>query len=77
MCNRGTGYSSAASGPFSLEDLAADALAVLDHAGVQRAHVLLATCPPKPEALQPTPEEEVRLLTPPPAAAADRRRPLP
>jgi 3-oxoadipate enol-lactonase len=37
--HRGVGSSSPPAEPFSIEDLAADALAVLDHAGVQRAHV--------------------------------------
>ncbi len=95
VCNRGTGYSSPATEPFSLGDLAADALAVLDHAGVERAHVLgismggmlsqllalswpqrverlvlLASCPPRPEAVTPSPQDELRLLTPPPEAAS-------
>jgi len=38
--NRGTGDSSRTRTPFSLEDLARDALRVLDAIGVERAHVL-------------------------------------
>ena len=38
--NRGTGASDPIRGPFGLEDLAADVLAVLDAAGVHRAHVM-------------------------------------
>jgi pimeloyl-ACP methyl ester carboxylesterase len=37
--NRGTGESSDPSMPFSIEDMAADAVAVLDAAGVERAHL--------------------------------------
>lgn len=37
--NRGVGESRTDEGPFTIEDLAADALAVLDAAGVERAHV--------------------------------------
>jgi 3-oxoadipate enol-lactonase len=38
--NRGIGESTAPPGPFSMEQMAADALAVLDEAGIERAHVL-------------------------------------
>jgi pimeloyl-ACP methyl ester carboxylesterase len=38
--NRGVGESTAAPGEFSMEQMAADALAVLDDAGIERAHVL-------------------------------------
>jgi len=38
--NRGTGRSSRSVGPFSLEDLAEDALRVLDAAGIDDAHVV-------------------------------------
>ncbi|WP_029918624.1 3-oxoadipate enol-lactonase [Nevskia soli] len=35
---RGHGRSSTPAGPYTIEDLAGDALAVLDHAGAERAH---------------------------------------
>ncbi|MBI4729595.1 MAG: alpha/beta fold hydrolase [Acidobacteria bacterium] len=38
--NRGVGGSSSPPGPFTMEEMAADALAVLDAAGAERAHVL-------------------------------------
>jgi 3-oxoadipate enol-lactonase len=38
--NRGVGDSTAPDGPFSMEQMAEDALAVLDDAGIERAHVL-------------------------------------
>ena len=38
--NRGIGESDAPAGPYSVEDLAGDAVSVLDGAGVERAHVL-------------------------------------
>jgi len=38
--NRGIGDSTAPEGPFTMEQMAADALAVLDEAQVERAHVL-------------------------------------
>ena len=38
--NRGIGESDAPAGPYTAAELAADALQVLDEAGVQRAHVL-------------------------------------
>lgn len=38
--NRGIGGSDAPAGPYSVPDMAGDALAVLDAAGVERAHVL-------------------------------------
>ncbi len=38
--NRGIGESDAPAGPYSAAELAQDALAVLDRAGVERAHVL-------------------------------------
>jgi 3-oxoadipate enol-lactonase len=41
--NRGVGGSAGAPQPFSLEQMAEDAVAVLDHAGVERAHVMGAS----------------------------------
>lgn len=38
--NRGTGHSDTPTEPFTVADMAADVLAVLDHAGVERASVL-------------------------------------
>lgn len=38
--NRGTGRTGAVAGPYPIEVMAADAVAVLDAAGVRRAHVL-------------------------------------
>ncbi len=38
--NRGVGMSSSPPGPYTTEQMAADAIAVLDDAGVDRAHVL-------------------------------------
>ena len=37
--NRGVGRSSAAAGPYSIKDMADDTVAVLDAAGVEKAHV--------------------------------------
>jgi pimeloyl-ACP methyl ester carboxylesterase len=37
--NRGTGWSDVPTGPFSIEELAADAVGVLDAARVERAHI--------------------------------------
>ena len=41
--NRGVGGSTGAPHPFSLEQMAADAVAVLDDAGVARAHIMSAS----------------------------------
>jgi pimeloyl-ACP methyl ester carboxylesterase len=41
--NRGIGESEIPPGPYTVEELAADAVAVLDEAGVERAHVLAAS----------------------------------
>jgi 3-oxoadipate enol-lactonase len=38
--NRGVGRSSSPPGPYTMEQMAGDALAVLDDAGIERAHVL-------------------------------------
>jgi len=38
--NRGVGESDAPAGPYTVDELAADAVAVLDAAGVERAHVV-------------------------------------
>jgi pimeloyl-ACP methyl ester carboxylesterase len=38
--NRGVGMSSQPPGPYTMEQMAADALAVLDDAGIERCHVL-------------------------------------
>jgi len=39
VCNRGTGWSDPVSDPFTVADMVADALAVLDAEGIDRAHV--------------------------------------
>jgi 3-oxoadipate enol-lactonase len=41
--NRGTGHSDAPPGPYDLSRMAADVIAVLDDAGVERAHVVGAS----------------------------------
>lgn len=41
--NRGSGRSDKPTGPYRLEDLAADAVAVLDHEGIESAHVVGAS----------------------------------
>jgi 3-oxoadipate enol-lactonase len=41
--NRGTGHSDAPAGPYDLVRMAADAVAVLDAAGIERAHVVGAS----------------------------------
>jgi len=38
--NRGVGMSSRPPGPYTMEQMASDALAVMDDAGIERAHVL-------------------------------------
>src|SRR5205807_814751 len=39
VCNRGTGWSDLPDEPFTIADMAADALAVLDDRGIARAHL--------------------------------------
>ena len=39
VCNRGTGWSDAVSDPFTVADMVADAITVLDAEGIDRAHV--------------------------------------
>jgi 3-oxoadipate enol-lactonase len=39
VCNRGTGWSDAVSDPFTVADMVADAIGVLDAEGVEQAHV--------------------------------------
>src|SRR5436309_8557807 len=39
VCNRGTGWSDHVTDPFTVADMVADALAVLDAEGIDRAHV--------------------------------------
>ena len=39
VCNRGTGWSDQVTDPFTLADMVADAVAVLDAEGIDRAHV--------------------------------------
>src|SRR5438874_12252044 len=39
VCNRGTGWSDHVTDPFTLSDMVADAVAVLDAEGIDRAHV--------------------------------------
>lgn len=41
--NRGTGKSARPDGPYDLEQMARDAVAVLDHAGIDRAHIVGAS----------------------------------
>ena len=39
VCNRGTGWSDHVTDPFTVADMVADAVAVLDAEGIDRAHV--------------------------------------
>src|SRR4051812_5519018 len=39
VCNRGTGWSDSVTDPFTVADMVADAVAVLDSEGIGRAHV--------------------------------------
>src|SRR6476661_10339090 len=39
VCNRGTGFSERVDQPFTMSDMVADAIAVLDAEGIARAHV--------------------------------------
>ena len=41
--NRGTGHSDAPEGPYDLQAMAEDVIAVLDHAGIERAHIVGAS----------------------------------